>query len=40
MSNERKENVEIVTAVHGPEECAAKIKEITGYCFETEIAKF
>ena len=25
-----KEDVEIVTAVHGPEGCAAKIQEITG----------
>ena len=39
MSNERKEEVEIVTAIHEPEKCAAKILEITGYSFDPKIAE-
>jgi len=39
LSNERKEDVEIVTAVPGPEDCASRIQEITGYSFDPEIAE-
>ena len=34
-----KEDVEIVTAVQGPEERAVKIQEITAYSFDPEIVE-